>query len=51
MCVRREIIFLHTFLARKTGKIVLEDTPSEARRRINSDETVLGGRAASTPQG
>ena len=40
--------FLHLFFsARKTGKIVL-DTPSEARRRMNNDETVL---AASTPQG
>ena len=53
VCMREsERITLPTplFSAQKSGRIVL-DTPSEARRRMNSDETVLGGRAASTPQG
>ena len=39
-----------SIVARKTGRIVL-GTPSESRRRVSSDESVLEGRAASTPQG
>ena len=39
-----------SIVARKTGRIVL-GTPSESRRRISGNESVLEGRAASTPQG
>ena len=39
-----------SIVARKTGRIVL-GTPSKSQGRVSSDESVLEGRAASTPQG
>ena len=47
---RLYITMSYSYTAQKTGRIVL-DTPSDPRGKINSDETVLEGRAASTPQG
>ena len=48
----RDMVFYYdsVLAARKTGRIVL-GTPSESRGRVSSDESLLEGRAASTPQG
>ena len=50
MCFLLYFCCCTSIVARKTGRIVL-GTPSESRGRVSSDESVLEGRAASTPQG